>query len=86
MCFLIRQNRLETLPILKADDLETLVRRENRRMPPKPYGILEGIYRQYLLEVRHEQSFFISNFFLFIFFSCCLSKILSHRDYAETLI
>ncbi|KAG5679700.1 hypothetical protein PVAND_009250 [Polypedilum vanderplanki] len=55
LCFLIRTNKLETLEILKADDLETLVRRENRRMPPKPYGILEGIYRTYLLEIVKEQ-------------------------------
>ncbi|KAL7037872.1 hypothetical protein ACKWTF_009385 [Chironomus riparius] len=66
LCFLIRQNRLETLSILKADDLETLVRRENRRMPPKPYGLLEGIYRTYLLEVRYKKiikSIFFSLFY-----------------------
>lgn len=51
LCFLIRDNKLETIPILSADDLETCVRRANKKMPPRPYGILEGIYRQYLLEV-----------------------------------
>lgn len=78
LCLLIRQSRLETLSILKADDLETVVRRENRRMPPKPYGILEGIYRRYLAEVRHAQLFIISVFFFFLFNF--------HHDNAELLI
>lgn len=52
LCSLIRHNNLETIPILTADDLETCVRRANKKMPPRPYGILEGIYRQYLLEVQ----------------------------------
>lgn len=52
LCGLIRQNDIDPLDILTADDLETLVRRENKRMPPRPFGLVEGIYRQYLLQVR----------------------------------
>lgn len=58
LCLLIRQSRLETLDILKADDLETVVRRENRKLPPKPYGILESFYRQRLVEVSETPSNF----------------------------
>ena len=49
------------MDILKADDLETVVRRENRKLPPKPYGILESFYRQRLVEVSKI------TFFLFLF-------------------
>lgn len=48
---MIRRHGLETIAILKADDLETVVQREDRKLPPKPYGILESFYRQLLLEV-----------------------------------
>lgn len=41
LCLLIRENMLETLGILSTDDLETLVRRANKRLPPRPY-----VYRQ----------------------------------------
>lgn len=51
LCGLIRSNNLETNSILTADDLETVVRRASKKLPPKPYGILEGIYRHALLEV-----------------------------------
>lgn len=61
LCLLIRHHELESLDILKADDLETLVRRENRKLPPKPYGILESFYRQRLVEV--------SEYIFYTFFS-----------------
>jgi hypothetical protein len=51
LCGLIRLNQIETIDILTADDLETVVRRANKRPPPRPYGTLEGIYRQGLVEV-----------------------------------
>lgn len=69
LCLLIRQSRLETLDILKADDLETVVRRENRKMPPKPYGILESLYRLRLLEVRNNN---FNKYFLLSFPSLCV--------------
>ncbi|XP_031617064.1 uncharacterized protein LOC116336963 isoform X2 [Contarinia nasturtii] len=41
LCCLIREKMLDSLPILSTDDLETVVRRANRRLPPRPY-----VYRQ----------------------------------------
>ncbi|KAL5281668.1 RNF31 family protein [Megaselia abdita] len=50
LSLLIRENRLDTLPVLEVDDLETIVRRANKRLPPRPYGLLEGIYKNELLK------------------------------------
>lgn len=91
LCFLIHQYRLETLSILKSDDLETLVRRENRRMPPKPYGILEGIYRQYLAEVNFLTfSFFLFSLFNIItkwhFWGCCFVYRSHYVEYLVSVI
>ncbi|XP_055711279.1 E3 ubiquitin-protein ligase lubel isoform X3 [Phlebotomus papatasi] len=55
LCVKIRTNNCETLDILTADDLENIVRRENRRMPPRPYGILDGLYRVELLKIVQTQ-------------------------------
>lgn len=66
LCLLIRQSRLETLDILKADDLETVVQRENRKMPPKPYGILESFYRLRLVEVSDKVLNFSFPFFFIL--------------------
>lgn len=52
LCFLIRKNNIETMPILSACDLETVVRRADKRMPPRPYGILETFYRRELIKVK----------------------------------
>lgn len=52
LCYSIRENRLDTLDILTTDDLEIVVRRQNFRMPPRPFGIVDGIYRQELVQVR----------------------------------
>lgn len=51
LCSIIRKEKIDSLPILGVDDLEIVVRRANKRMPPRPYSILEGVYREYLLEV-----------------------------------
>lgn len=77
LCSLIRQNGLESLDILKADDLETLVRRENKKLPPKPYGILESFYRQRLLEVRTEIP--KNNHFLFCFLCFCFTRLMNTK-------
>jgi len=42
---------LETVDILTADDMETLVRRANLRLPPNPYGTPPSAYRMLLLKV-----------------------------------
>lgn len=52
LCYNIREKRLETIEILSTDDLEIVVRRQNIRMPPRPFGIVDGIYRLELVKVR----------------------------------
>lgn len=47
----VRGRGVDPLPLLDVDDLETLVRRAALRLPPRPYGSLEGIYKRALLEV-----------------------------------
>lgn len=81
LCLLIRHSQLETIEILKVDDLETVVLRENRKLPPKPYGILESFYRQRLLEVSNK------SFITFLFFSLCESqRNLPRTHYVEYLV
>lgn len=48
---LVRSRNIDPLPILGVDDLETLVRRAALRLPPRPYGSLEGLYKRGLTEV-----------------------------------
>lgn len=48
---LVRSRAVDPLPILGVDDLETLVRRAALRLPPRPYGTLEGLYKRGLIEV-----------------------------------
>lgn len=51
----VRRRGLDTLPILTADDLETVVRRSDKRLPPNPYGTPPSAYRQALLQVLCEK-------------------------------
>lgn len=51
---MISGHKLETLDILTTDDLEIVVRRQNIRMPPRPYGIVDGMYRQELVKVSES--------------------------------
>lgn len=50
---------LESISILSTDDLETLVRRANKRLPPRPYvhrqdpKICNTIFHNELLKVLH---------------------------------
>lgn len=48
---LVRARGVDPLPLLAVDDLETLVRRAALRLPPRPYGSLEGVYRRALGQV-----------------------------------
>lgn len=48
---LVRNGHVDPLPLLEVDDLETLVRRAGLRLPPRPYGSLEGLYKRALVEV-----------------------------------
>uniref|UniRef100_A0A182PJP2 Uncharacterized protein n=1 Tax=Anopheles epiroticus TaxID=199890 RepID=A0A182PJP2_9DIPT len=52
LSFLVTHNNIDPINLLNADDLESIVRRANKRMPPRPYGMVDGIYREYLLQVR----------------------------------
>lgn len=54
---LVRGQNIDPLPILGVDDLETLVRRAAQRLPPRPYGTLEGLYKRALIEVCSRQMF-----------------------------
>ncbi|XP_049279211.1 E3 ubiquitin-protein ligase lubel isoform X2 [Anopheles funestus] len=55
LSFLVTQNSIDPINILNADDLESIVRRANKRMPPRPYGMVDGIYREYLLQLVQEK-------------------------------
>ncbi|XP_050096252.1 E3 ubiquitin-protein ligase lubel isoform X3 [Anopheles aquasalis] len=55
LSFLVSTNDIDPLDILNTDDLESIVRRANKRMPPRPFGILDGIYREYLLQIVKDQ-------------------------------
>ncbi|CAH2067092.1 unnamed protein product, partial [Iphiclides podalirius] len=52
---LVRSQNIDPLPILGVDDLETLVRRAALRLPPRPYGTLEGLYKRALIEIVREK-------------------------------
>ncbi|KAL1491493.1 hypothetical protein ABEB36_012082 [Hypothenemus hampei] len=49
---LIRRNHIETIEILQEDDLETIVRRANKRLPPNAYGTPKGMYIYRLKQVE----------------------------------
>lgn len=74
LCFLIRENGVETLSILSTSDLETIVRRANRRLPVRPYvyrqdiTIANSIFHRELIKVFTQlliQSVFLSLPFFF---------------------
>ncbi|CAH2231771.1 jg7184 [Pararge aegeria aegeria] len=52
---LVRGRKVDPLPILGVDDLETLVRRAALRPPPRPYGSLDGLYKRGLIEIVREK-------------------------------
>uniref|UniRef100_A0A182Q3F7 Uncharacterized protein n=1 Tax=Anopheles farauti TaxID=69004 RepID=A0A182Q3F7_9DIPT len=51
LSFLVTHNSIDPIDLLNADDLESIVRRANKRMPPRPYGMVDGIYREYLHQI-----------------------------------
>ncbi|XP_052758610.1 E3 ubiquitin-protein ligase lubel isoform X2 [Galleria mellonella] len=51
----VRARGIDPLPLLGVDDLETLVRRAALRLPPRPYGSLEGLYKRALIEIVREK-------------------------------
>jgi len=57
LCGLVRDNALDPVIVLSADDLETIVRRAHKRLPPRAYGMPEAKYREALLQVSREKGF-----------------------------
>jgi E3 Ubiquitin Ligase RBR C-terminal domain len=51
LCGLVRDNALDPVIVLSADDLETIVRRAHKRLPPRAYGTPDAKYREALLQV-----------------------------------
>ncbi|KAL3282322.1 hypothetical protein HHI36_005509 [Cryptolaemus montrouzieri] len=58
LCCLIRKNGIDTLPLLTAEDLETVVRRAAKKLPPNAYGTPRDMlhYIEYLVGLigRHK--------------------------------
>lgn len=71
MCLLIRTNNIDTLTVLSTDDLEIAIRRSNKRMPPRPYGVLASFYHQELMKVCHHIEIItdVSSYFSFQHYS-----------------
>lgn len=53
----IFRSKLETLAILRTDDLETLVRRAGKRLPPRPYGSPVQDFHKAMLKVNKYPPF-----------------------------
>lgn len=51
LCLQILEKKIDPINILDTDDLEILLKRANKRMPPRPYGIIDRFYRKELLKV-----------------------------------
>lgn len=83
LCFLIRENMLEPISILSTDDLETVVRRANRRLPPRPYvfrqdpSICNTIFHNELIKVNHNRTNSFVIFFSLLSFSLHISNLAS---------
>ncbi|KAJ8960923.1 hypothetical protein NQ318_020223 [Aromia moschata] len=52
LCQIIRKNRVDTIDMLNADDLETVVRRAAKRLPPNCFGTPRETYRLRLKQVH----------------------------------
>ncbi|XP_072395031.1 uncharacterized protein LUBEL isoform X2 [Diabrotica undecimpunctata] len=55
LCLLIRKYNLETIDMLTADDLETVVRRASKKLPPNAFGTPREMYRSRLRQIVMEQ-------------------------------
>lgn len=72
LCFLIRESGIDTLEILSTSDLETVVRRANRRLPVRPYvyrqdiTIANSIFHRELIKVLIEQNLLIVSICFFL--------------------
>lgn len=49
---LIRKHKIDTIEMLTADDLETVVRRAAKKLPPNCFGTPRATYRLRLKQVH----------------------------------
>lgn len=52
LSLLVRRNRIETIEMLQEDDLETIVRRAGKKLPPHGYATPKNMYRYRLKQVE----------------------------------
>lgn len=82
LCFLIREHGIDTLEILSTSDLETVVRRANRRLPVRPYvfrqdiTIANSIFHRELMKVLIGLNLLIDSICFFLIFYNHSSKSL----------
>ncbi|XP_018564657.1 uncharacterized protein LOC108906015 isoform X2 [Anoplophora glabripennis] len=55
LCTLIRKSNIDTIDMLNADDLETVVRRAAKKLPPNCFGTPREVYRSRLRQIVIEQ-------------------------------
>ncbi|XP_056631502.1 E3 ubiquitin-protein ligase lubel isoform X3 [Diorhabda sublineata] len=55
LCSLTLKNKLETLDVLSTDDLETVVRRAGKKLPPNAFGTPRNVYRLRLKQIIMDQ-------------------------------
>lgn len=51
LCSLIRKRNIDPISILTANDLETVVRRAAKKLPPNAYGTPAAMYKKRLSQV-----------------------------------
>lgn len=59
LCNLIRASKIDTIDMLNADDLETVVRRAAKKLPPNCFGTPREVYRQRLRQVHKKCILFL---------------------------
>ncbi|XP_025833921.1 uncharacterized protein LOC108736579 isoform X6 [Agrilus planipennis] len=57
LCSLIKKNSLDPISILSADDLETVVRRAAKKLPPNAFGTPREVYRKRLAQAALHRVF-----------------------------
>ncbi|KAG5896884.1 hypothetical protein JTB14_033523 [Gonioctena quinquepunctata] len=55
LCQLIRKNKIDPIEMLNADDLETVVRRAAKKLPPNCFGTPRDMYRLRLKQIIMDQ-------------------------------
>jgi hypothetical protein len=57
LCKSIRRHKIDSIDILSADDLETVVRRAAKKLPPNAYGTPRDMYKLRLYQVPDRTVF-----------------------------